>query len=296
MPDVRFVIITGLSGAGKSTAMRVLEDVGFFCVDNLPPALIPKFAELCAQTEGRITKAAVVCDIRSGGFFDSLFCALNDLEQGGFSYEILFLEATDEVLVRRYKESRRRHPLGDDAGVLEAITLERQRLSELRGSARHIVDTSHLNLRELRSEIISLFSDDQRRRMRVHVMSFGFKRGLPLDADLVFDVRFLPNPYYVDALRPIDGTDPKVRDYVFKWPVTQRYVESLTEFIQFHLPQFENEGRSLLNIAIGCTGGQHRSVAVADYLGEHISSLGYTVRTIHRDAMAATATYQSTPS
>lgn len=295
MPDMRFVIITGLSGAGKSTAMRVLEDVGFFCVDNLPPALIPKFAELCAQTEGRITKVAVVCDIRSGGFFDSLFGALAELERSGFGYEILFLEATDEVLVRRYKESRRRHPLGGDAGVLEAITLERQRLSELRGSARHIVDTSHLNLRELRNEIASLFSDEPKRRMRVHVMSFGFKRGLPLDADLVFDVRFLPNPYYVDSLRPMDGTDPKVREYVFKWPVTQRFIEVLTDFIQFHLPHFESEGRSLLNIAIGCTGGQHRSVALADYLGEQITELGYTVRTIHRDALAATAAYQSAP-
>lgn len=296
VPDVRFVIITGLSGAGKSTAMRVLEDIGFFCVDNLPPALIPKFAELCAQTDGRITKAAVVCDIRSGGFFDSLFCALSDLERGGFSYEILFLEATDEVLVRRYKESRRRHPLDGDAGTLEAIALERQKLSVLRGSARHIVDTSHMNLHELRDEIVSLFSEGQRPRMRVHVMSFGFKRGLPLDADLVFDVRFLPNPYYVDSLRPIDGTDPRVRDYVFKWPVTQRFLEILTEFVEFHLPHFENEGRSLLNIAIGCTGGQHRSVAIADYLGEQITNLGYTVRTIHRDAMAATAAYQGASS
>lgn len=296
MPDMRFVIITGLSGAGKSTAMRVLEDAGYFCVDNLPPALIPKFAELCIQTGGRIKRAAVVCDIRSGGFFDTLFMALDQLESEGSTYEILFLEASDEVLVRRFKESRRRHPLSGEAGVLEAITIERQRLSELRGSAHHVIDTSQLNLRELRDEIASVFSDEPKRRLLVHVSSFGFKRGLPLDADLVFDVRFLPNPFYVDSLRPIDGTHPAVSEYVFKWPVTQRFAEKLVDFIQFHLPHFETEGRNLLHIAIGCTGGQHRSVAVAEYLGGFVQSLGYKVRTIHRDALAATASHQGVTS
>lgn len=296
MPGMRFLIITGLSGAGKSATMHVLEDTGYFCVDNLPPALIPKFAELCVQSGGTIRQIAVVCDIRGGEFFSSLFNALAQLEAMGFSYEILFLEASDEVLVRRFKESRRRHPLGEEMGILEGIAQERARLSELRGSAHHVIDTSRLTLRELWNEITTLFGAETRRKMVVHVTSFGFKRGVPLDADFVLDVRFLPNPYYVDALRPIDGTHPAVKEYVFKWPVTQRYVEKLVDFFDFQLPHMESEGRSLVNIAIGCTGGQHRSVALVEHLSEHIRSIGYPVRTVHRDSVPVTASHPGSTS
>lgn len=293
MHSVRFVIITGLSGAGKSEAMRSLEDIGYFCVDNLPPALIPKFAELCVQSGGKPAKIGLVCDVRGGEFFDNLFLALGELEEAGFFYEILFLEASDEVLVRRYKESRRRHPLGDEAGILDGITKERARLNELRGSAHHVIDTSNLTPRELREEITALFADKKQSRLSVHVVSFGFKRGLPLDADLVFDVRFLPNPHYVEALRPLDGRAPAVAEYVFKWPVTQRFLAKVQDLLDFLLPHYVNEGRGQLVIAIGCTGGQHRSVALAEYLGQEIASRGYRVRTIHRDAAVAIASQSS---
>lgn len=288
---MRFVVITGLSGAGKTATMHALEDTGFFCVDNLPPALIPKFAELCVQTGGSVQRIAVVCDIRGGEFFHSLSAALEQLSPLGIAYEILFLEASDEVLVRRFKESRRRHPLSGTMGILEGIRHERAQLAQLREAAHHVIDTSHMTLKELWREVTSLFAEGQR-RMVVHVTSFGFKRGLPLDADLVFDVRFLPNPYYEKSLREIDGTHPDVQAYVFKWPITQHFVSRLISFLEYQLPLFESEGRSIVHIALGCTGGQHRSVAIAEHLGAHLARLGYAVRTIHRDAVTAVVSQQ----
>jgi len=281
--QVRFVIITGLSGAGKSEAMHAFEDMGYFCVDNLPPALIPKFAELCAKSGGQVNQVALVIDIRGGQFFANLFDALAELEAVGFQYKILFLEASDEALVRRFKATRRRHPLSPEGGILEGIHEERRRLQELKGRAHHIVDTSHLTPRELKETIAHLLGQDGTDGIAVTILSFGFKHGVPIDADLVFDVRFLPNPYWVEDLAAADGCDPAVEEYVFKWPVTQRFMEKLFDLLDFLMPQYTRETKSHLLIGIGCTGGRHRSVAVARRLGEFLQSRGYRVAVQHRD-------------
>ncbi len=279
-----FVIVTGLSGAGKSEAIRALEDLGFFCVDNLPPALIPTFVELCRQS-GRIQRAALVSDARGGEFFDELSQALSTLESKGIRYRILFLEASDEALVRRFKQTRRRHPLAPEGSVLEGIRAERRRLEPLRGRADIIVDTTALSPRQLREHVIrqaeALASVQG---MSVTVVSFGYGRGIPLDADLVLDVRFLPNPHYVPELRPLTGNDAAVAEYVFQWPVAREFMDRLCTFIDFLLPHFVREGKSHLLIAIGCTGGRHRSVAVANRLAEHLRRAGYQAAVEHRDA------------
>lgn len=284
MEDVQFVIITGLSGAGKTQAVRCLEDLGFFCVDNLPPALISKFAELCLQSEGKLRRIALVVDIRGGDFFDSTVEALEELERIGLAYRILFLEASDDIIVRRFKETRRRHPLAPQGRVIEGLAEERQRLENLRGRAHHIIDTSNFTPQELRHRVADLFTGEKAGgRMVVHLVSFGFKHGLPLDADLVVDVRFLPNPHYVPSLRPLTGEDKPVRDYVVQWPVTRRFMARVWGLISFLLPHYVNEGKSQLTIGIGCTGGQHRSVVVANILAERIRSEGHTVVVEHRD-------------
>ncbi|NMB13142.1 MAG: RNase adapter RapZ [Firmicutes bacterium] len=280
---MKFVLITGLSGAGKTETVRMLEDMGYFCVDNLPPALIPKFAELCIQSEGKINHIALVCDIRGRGFFDHLIEVLEALEESGFSYEILFLEASDEALIRRFKESRRRHPLLPEGSVLDGIQLERQRLQELKGRAHRVIDTSSLSPRELRQEIERWFGEaGTHRSMAVSVISFGYKHGIPLDADLVIDVRFLPNPHYVESLAPFTGNDEPVRDYVLKWSVTQRFMLKLIDLVEFLLPQYVKEGKQELVIAIGCTGGRHRSVAIANYIAGFIRQQGFVVNVEHR--------------
>lgn len=281
--EARFVIITGLSGAGKSEAIRCFEDLGYFCVDNLPPALVPKFAELCAQSAGGVSHIALVCDVRSGEFFDSLTDALGELECTGIAYQILYLEASDDVLIRRFKETRRRHPLTPGGGILEALRQERQRLEGLRGRAHRIINTSHLTPRQLQAEITREFGGNESDRLTVNVISFGFKHGLPLDADMVFDVRFLPNPHYVASLQALTGNDPCVTEYVFRWPITQRFMDKITDLIAFLLPQFVNEGKTHLILAIGCTGGQHRSVAIANRLAEYVRGQGFQCRVDHRD-------------
>jgi len=282
MERIHLVIITGLSGAGKSEAVRCLEDLGFFCVDNLPPTLIPKFAELCVQS--KLGRVALVVDIRGRDFFDSAVEALEELERRGFAYEILFLEASDEVLVRRFKETRRRHPLAHEGRVLEGLWEERRRLEVLRGRANHIIDTSSLTPRDLRRRLSELFAGDEAaERMSVHVVSFGYKYGLPLDADLVLDVRFLPNPHYVPSLRPLTGEEAEVRDYVLQWPLTRRFLARAWAFLSFLLPHFVNEGKAQLTVAVGCTGGQHRSVVVANILAERIRAQGFPVTVTHRD-------------
>lgn len=277
------VVITGMSGAGKTEAVRRFEDLGYFCVDNMPPALIPKFAELCAQTGGRVSRSALVSDIRGGQFFDHLFDALEELERSGFQYRILFLEASDEALVRRFKKTRRPHPLAEEGRLLEGIKAERRRLSPLRGRAHHVIDTSLLAPRELSGEIDRLFAGDVATRLTVTVVSFGFKYGLPLDADLVFDVRFLPNPYYVPQLSVKSGQDPEVAEYVAKWPVAQRFLAKWFDLMDFLMPQFLQEGRSHLVVGIGCTGGRHRSVALSDRLAQFLCQMGYSVTVEHRD-------------
>ena len=281
---LHLIVITGLSGAGRSQAMQSLEDQGFFCVDNLPPTFIVKFAELCAQSQGKISQAAIVCDLRGGAFFSSLNEALISLQTEGFPYEILFLEASDETLVRRYKESRRRHPLSPGGNILEGIQEERQRLQELRGQAHKIIDTSNLTAQQLRQQVAELFGIEPLGNMTVSVLSFGFKYGVPLDADLVIDVRFLPNPYYIEELRPLTGEHALVQRYVFNNPVAQEFMARYLGLLEFMLPYYLREGKSHLVIGVGCTGGQHRSVAIAERLGEFLQEHHYRMNVKHRDA------------
>ncbi len=282
--DVRFVIVTGLSGAGKTLTTRILEDMGFFCVDNIPPQLIPKFAELLTQIGGRIQRIAVVCDVRGREFFGAVFEALGELEKIGFPYQILFLECRDEVLVTRYKESRRRHPLAPEARLLDGIHEEREALGPLRGRAHRIIDTSDLTAAQLREELAALYAaDSEWTGLVVNIVTFGFKHGIPLDADLLFDVRFLPNPHYVPALRPLHGRDAPVAEYVLKWPLTQELIQRLSGFVKFLLPQYVQEGKGQLVVAIGCTGGRHRSVVVGDALAAELRRDGRRVVVEHRD-------------
>ncbi|MDD4345624.1 MAG: RNase adapter RapZ [Desulfitobacteriaceae bacterium] len=281
---VHFIVITGMSGAGRTQAMQSLEDQGFFCIDNLPPAFIIKFAELCAQSRGKISKAAIVCDLRGGAFFSTLNEALNNLEKAGFPYEILFLEASDETLVRRYKESRRRHPLSPQGRILEGIQTERQQLEELRGQSHKILDTSNLKAQQLRQQVAELFGQKQgMAQMTVLVISFGFKYGIPLDADLLIDVRFLPNPFYMDELRPLTGQHTLVQNYVFENSIAQGFMRKYLDLLDFVLPHYLREGKSHLVIGVGCTGGQHRSVAIAERIGHHFKDSDYLINIKHRD-------------
>lgn len=280
----KFVIITGLSGAGKTHAIRALEDLGFFCVDNLPPTLLPKFIELSLESTDRIEKVAIVIDIRGGDFFNDLFKALEDLKEQGISYEILFLEASTEVLVKRYKETRRRHPLSQKGRLLEDILLERKRLEEVRGIANKIIDTSELKISEFKDQINGLYGPtNDKVRLNIIVMSFGYKYGIPLDSDLVIDVRFLPNPFYQERLKEQTGIDVEVKDYVLKSPVTGDFLLKFNELLTFLLPNYVREGKTHLVIAIGCTGGQHRSVTLSEELGRCLGEKGYNVGVRHRD-------------
>jgi len=280
--DIEFLIITGLSGAGKSLATRTLEDLGFFCVDNLPPALIPKFAEIIRESQGRIRRVALVIDARGGEFFDTLGSALADLEASGIRFQIVFLDASDEILVRRFEETRRKHPLGDS--ILDGIRSERRRLQPLKEQAHKIIDTSTLAATELKQELADTFlGTDGRRTLTVTVTTFGYKYGIPLDADLVFDVRFLPNPYYVEAFRALPGNSPEVRGFVLGFEETIEFQRRLHELLAYLLPKFTAEGKSHLTVAVGCTGGKHRSVVVGDDLARFLSEKGYAVRVKHRD-------------
>ena len=281
----RPVIITGMSGGGKTLAARYMEDLGYFCVDNLPPVFIPKFIDLCRETHGQISRAAIVVDTRSREFFDAFVQILDELDAGDISYELLFIEASDDVIIRRYKETRRPHPLAPEARISEGVTRERQQLAPVRERATQIVNTSKLRKTELR-EIIREHYDTPGgdTELTVTVLSFGFKYGVPLDADLVFDVRFLPNPFYVDNLRSKSGTVPQVASYIESWDVTQKFERHLDDMIDFLLPQYEKEGKSQLVIAFGCTGGMHRSVFIAKHLYDRIKSR-YDVRLEHRDLM-----------
>jgi UPF0042 nucleotide-binding protein len=275
-----------MSGAGKTIAVQSLEDLGFFCVDNLPPVLIPKFAELIDQSKGRIGKVALVIDLRGREFFTSLSESLRVIQDNyTITYEILFLDATDGLLVQRYKESRRRHPLAPEGLPLDGIHLERKLLEELKGMATQVIDTSNLKPAELKERIIDRFTNIGRSGISVNVISFGFKYGIPIDADLIFDVRFLPNPHYVEHLRPNTGMDQDVYDYVMKWSETQQFLTKLMDMLQFLIPQYAKEGKSQVVVGIGCTGGKHRSVAIAEYLGKRMgASETETVRVSHRDA------------
>ncbi len=278
----RFLIITGMSGAGKTQVVRTLEDLQFFCIDNLPSALIPKFAELCRQTSEN--NVALVVDIRGGRFFNRLLKVLDEMEASGQSFELLFLDAADEVLVRRYKETRRRHPLGEKNSLLKNIGTERDLLDPLRERATDILDTSALTPVMLREKIIEMFGKGStRERMGIVVRSFGFKHGLPLDSDLVLDVRFLPNPFYVEDLRGLTGNDAAVADFICRFPQTFQYLKLEEELLDFLVPQYISEGKSQLVLSVGCTGGQHRSVFIANKLYEYLRTQGYNVQITHRD-------------
>ena len=283
---MEFIIISGLSGAGKSKAASIMEDLDFFCVDNLPAPLIPKFAELGMAGSGEYSRVVLVTDVRGGTNFDSLFQALDSLKAMQCSYRILFMDASDETIIKRYKESRRSHPLSDACYTLEeAISLERKMLAPLRNRAEYIIDTTNLSTAKLRGELRRLFArgGTAEGRMEVRVSSFGFKFGLPMEADLVFDVRFLPNPYYVAELRPRTGLDGAVRDYVFQGDTAEEFLGRLRELVLWLLPRYEEEGKTALVIAVGCTGGHHRSVAIAHALAEGLRTQGWPVSESHRD-------------
>jgi len=279
---INLLIITGMSGAGKTVAVQSLEDLGFFCVDNLPPILIPKFADLIKQSGGGIERVALVVDLRSREFFDSLQEAIDSInETDGIAFHILYLDANDQTLVSRYKETRRRHPLSPNGSPLEGIHAERRLLQEMKGRAHQIVDTSQMKPAQLREKIVTQYTQ-QTSSLTINVLSFGFKYGAPIDVDLLFDVRFLPNPHYVDELRPKTGCDVEVFDYVMNQPDTEEFVTKLIDFLAFLLPHYQREGKNQLVIGIGCTGGKHRSVAITEHIGKTFAK-DYAVRVSHRD-------------
>lgn len=282
---MRFVIVTGLSGAGKTQATRTLEDLGYFCVDNLPPKLISKFAEACVQSGGNIEKVALVIDIRGGIFFDDFFETLEELRKSEFKYEILFLEATDEVLIKRFKETRRSHPLSPDGRVLNGITKERDKLREIKNIADIIVDTSKYKISDLREKINEVYGDNTypQKKLSITVLSFGFKYGIPVDSDLVFDVRFIPNPFYIPELKQYSGNDEAVKDYVLSQPETVTFIDKLMDMLEYLIPNYIKEGKRQLIISIGCTGGRHRSVAIANEVYERLNDKNYNSRIEHRD-------------
>jgi RNase adapter protein RapZ len=283
--EIQIVIITGMSGAGKTVAVQSFEDLGYFCVDNLPPALIPKFVDLLKGSNGTMNKVALVIDLRGKAFFDHLFEAIDIISNTTniqLEMQILFLDAKDAKLVQRYKETRRSHPLAKNGLPLEGIKKERELLEELKGRAQQIIDTTEMKPIQLRERIIQRFKTTDRHPFSINLMSFGFKYGIPIDADLVFDVRFLPNPHYVDHLRPKTGLNEEVSSYVLKWSETQTFIEKLRDLLTYMLPQYKREGKSQVVIGIGCTGGKHRSVTLAEYFGEAFSN-EYVMHVSHRD-------------
>ncbi len=282
---MQFIVVSGLSGAGKSKVATNLEDLGFYCVDNMPVEMIPQFAQLCLATKGRFEKVALVTDVRASLSFDVLFQSLEALDRQNLRYSILFMEATTEVLIKRFKETRRLHPLmRDGTPMLEALERERELLAPVRNRANVIIDTSSLSTGRLRGLLIDMVGGGlHERAMTVSVVSFGFKHGIPLDADLVFDVRFLPNPYYIPELRNKTGLDEEVRSFIFQYQQTKDFLDKLEDLLNFTLPQYMEEGKTDLVIAVGCTGGRHRSVAVARELSEFIAKRGYNTVLSHRD-------------
>ena len=282
---MRFVIVTGMSGAGKSTALKMLEDVGYYCVDNLPVLLIPKLAELTRVPNKEINKIAVGIDIRNRHGFSEFQEVLDEMTKSGFEYEILFLDSRDDVLIKRYKETRRKHPLVKDGRIAQGIEKEREKLSVLRERANYILDTSTTLTRELQSELNKIFVENKEfKNIYVTVLSFGFKYGIPSDADLVFDVRFLPNPYYMEQLRHQTGNDTEIREFVMNSDVAKTFLNKLEDMVRFLIPNYISEGKHQLIVAIGCTGGKHRSVTLANELYEILSQEEqYGIKIEHRD-------------
>jgi UPF0042 nucleotide-binding protein len=280
---MRVIIVTGLSGSGKTTVLHTLEDLGFYCVDNLPVALLPSFLHLPRGFSRDVFRCALVMDSRQAGFVERYPAVFKRLDREGFHLEILFLECSDGTLVRRFSETRRHHPLAQGGSVGEGIQRERAMLAPLREAARWVLDSSELSVHQLRDRVVELVSS-QTREMTVTLMSFGFKHGLPLESDLVIDVRFLPNPYFIDDLRPLDGRDPPVRDYVLNNPETGDFLDRLVDFLDFLLPRYHREGKAYLTVAVGCTGGKHRSVALVEELARRLADKPYRLGIRHRDA------------
>ena len=285
---MKVVLISGLSGSGKTTAIKAMEDIGFYCVDNLPIVLFPKFIELCSQSAGEITKAALVVDIRGKEFLEGSRQIIQQLREEGYLIEIIFLESSDEILVRRYRETRRQHPLAIERPVLEGIQLEREELRVMREMAEKVIDTSELNVHELKDSIRKYFSNESRLgKMAITLLSFGYSYGIPHEADLLVDVRFIPNPYFIDELNRLTGEDLQVAEYVLKWNETQEFLRRFQELVEFLIPLYKKEGKTYLTVAIGCTGGRHRSIVVANtveaHLRKNLKGGDIILRTHHRD-------------
>lgn len=282
---MKFVIVTGMSGAGKSTAMKMMEDMGYFCIDNLPIQLLDKLIDLSNTFHSDVSKVAVGIDVRNGSGIDAISQTLEQLRQKNFPYEILFLDAEDEVLVKRYKETRRNHPLAGSERINKGIVLEREKLQYLKDNADYIIDTSQLLTRELKIELEKIFvQNEDYKNLFITILSFGFKYGIPSDSDIVMDVRFLPNPYYVDGLRAKTGNDKEIQDYVMQFPEANEFIDKLDDMIKFLIPNYISEGKNQLVISIGCTGGKHRSVTLANELYKRLSGCNdYGLKIEHRD-------------
>lgn len=281
---MEITIITGLSGAGKSVAIKSMEDLGYFCVDNLPPSLLLKMVELGSQSDAGLEHLAVGIDVRGGEFFEDLSESLDELDRGGVPYRIVFLEADDETLIKRFKETRRSHPIHATGGISESIARERELLQALRGRADIVIDSSRINVHQLREQLMNQYrSEGEEVPLEISLVSFGYKHGLPLDADMVFDVRFLPNPFWMDDLRELDGSDPRVRDYVMSSRESAEFLDRVLELAQFLKDKFFREGRRYITLAMGCTGGQHRSVVLVEELASRLLASDWSVNVRHRD-------------
>lgn len=281
---MEFAIITGMSGAGKSLVAKYMEDLGYFCVDNIPPALIPKFAEVISQSEGKIKKVALVIDARGGDLLKEIFEGLAYLERTGITYRILFLEASESSLIKRYKETRRSHPLDPFGRLVEGIKNEKKMLADIRGKSHHVIDTSSLSVDNLKQEIKKIFlSGREYKGIVINIISFGFKYGIPLECDLIFDVRFIPNPFYIKSMKKLTGNNEVVKNYVLGNELTIEFLDKLREMLEFLIPNYTKEGKSQLIIGIGCTGGRHRSVAIGNWIYEQLLKKDHTTILDHRD-------------
>ena len=282
---MQFIIVTGMSGSGKTQVMRFLEDKGFFCIDNMPPVLIEKIVEMSFSASGKFDKIALVIDARVGDMINQLMDDIKQLRDGGYDCKLIFIDASDEILVKRYKEARKEHPINSDLGLLGSIRLERKMLSSLYGESDIIIDTSKLNIMELHQKLEKIYygNNNSNSNIKLNILAFGFKYGIPLDADLVFDVRCFPNPFYIEELKKKTGNDKEVQDYVMSFEQPRIFFEKLLDMMTYMIPLYSEEGKTNVTIAIGCTGGKHRSVTIANKLGEEMQQKGYNVNMIYRD-------------